>query len=264
MPNDITSMLGKGKDDQAMSPEDETQLQKGMGLPNADDDGEGNPLEKMDKISKEKSKDNKGKGKKFDPDVLAQVLMTGDNTEGMFSPDEVEEDENGIKLHEDEDESMKKDLDKEAKPSQKYAASFQSDMMKHPDKYKIDTPQGEMTIAEALRKGYNPLTKQFEKDYDQDDIKEKYLSQLNDEDRSNLERITNPSAAQIAPADASKFGLQPDSPFVRQQPAQQMAPAQAMVPQGAPEQGMMPPQQPQGQVQGQAQPDISSLLGGGM
>lgn len=259
MPNDITSMLGKGKDDQAMSPEEEQQLQSGMGLPNAKDDGEGNPLEKMDKISKEKSKDTGKNGKKFDEDILSQILMTGDNTEGMFSPEEKKEDENGIKLHEEEDKSVKKDLDKEANPSPKYAKALQADILKRPEEYKVMTPKGEMTIAEAYKKGYNPLTGQFdENNYEK--FEEEELSKLNDKDRSKLEELMNPQNVGLAPADSERMGLPANNPFIKQ-PEQQMPQGQPAMP-GNPmampqgEAGMMPPQG------GEAQPDMASLLGG--
>ena len=120
-----------------------------------------------------------------------------------------------------------------------------------------------MTIAEAIKKGYNPLTTEFEEERDFDKIKEKHLNNLNEDDRAAIEGLTQPSAAQVAPADAQQYGLAPDSPFVKQ-PA---GVPQAQLPQGgtmpgqdvpSPEVGATPPQgaAPAGQ------PDIASLLGG--
>lgn len=278
MPEDISSLLGKGKDEEKeMTPEEETKLQQGMGLPNSTDDGEGNPLEKMDKISKTKSDDNKEKSdkKKLDEDTIAEILMTGDNTEGMFAPDEKKEDENGIKLHEEADDDVKKNLDVDAEASKKYIKDFQKDLLKNPEKYTINTPKGKMTITEAMRKGYNPFTKRFDEANDMDKIKEKHLSRLNDEERSHLENLMNPENVGLAPADAEKFGLSPSNPMIRKPQdataqtgtspmATNVMPQEAVPTQGQAPVPSMPTAPAQGGVPTQGQPDLSSLLGGGM
>ena len=198
------------------------------------DGGNGeNPLEAMDKISKAKpdKKDSKG-DKKLDSKTIEEMLMTGENSQGMFEPDAKEPEGNEPKLNEEVDEDAKRNIDKgETKPSSKYEKSFKNDLLKHPNDYKVNTPEGEMTVAEALKRGYNPITKRFEKAHDQNLRKEKFLSELNDTDRANIERITDPRVAQIAPADAEKYGLTPQSPMVRQNPMEQI-------------QGAVPTQQP--------------------
>ena len=185
------------------------------------DGGEENPLESMDKISKakpDKKKDSKG-NKKLDSKTVEEMLMTGENTSGMFEPEAKEPEGNEPKLNEEVDEDAKRNIDKgETKASDKYEKSFKNDLLKHPNDYKVNTPEGEMTVAEALKRGYNPITKRFEKEHDQNLRKEKFLGELNDTDRANVERITDPSAAQIAPADAEKYGLTTQSPMVRQNP----------------------------------------------
>lgn len=189
-------------------------------------EGEGNSLEKMDKISKEKPQKTNKDSKTLDEDVINELLKTGENTDGMFIPDEKKEDED--KLHEEEDEEAKLKVGKDIKPSKKYEKHFKNDMLKHPDQYKVNTPQGEMTVSEAIRKGYNPITKQFEKEHDQNSIKEKHLSQLNDADRAAIEKVTDPTIAQVAPADAEMYGLDANSPMVKSatpQPAMPAAPA---------------------------------------
>jgi hypothetical protein len=196
------------------------------------------------------------------------MLKTGENSNGMFIPDKEEE-------HEEEDEGAKVKLGKQVTPSKKYEKQFKNDLLKNPDQYKVMTPKGEMTVAEAIKQGYNPITKRFEKNHGQKAIKEKHLSQLNEADRTALEKFTSPENAQVAPADAEKYGLQPNSPMIRSPEAgnpspamnpmmaalggggaSPMEPAQAPVPEvpglGAP--------QPEAGAQNPA--DIMSLLGG--
>lgn len=79
------------------------------------------------------------------------------------------------------------------------------------------TPEGEMTVAEAMHRGYDPLTKTFRKEHSNEEIKKKHLDRLNDTDRARLEEFTNPANAQVAPADAAKYGLKENSPMVKQQ-----------------------------------------------
>lgn len=232
---------------------------------------EENPLERMDEISKSK-KDSKKKDKEdktLDSATIEDMLMTGENTRGMFEPDNKEPEGNEPKLNEEVNEKAKRNLDKaEVKPSEKYADRFKNDLLKHPEAYTVQTPEGEMTIAEAIKRGYNPITKRFEKEHNQQNIKESFLNRLNDSDRTNIERITDPSAAQVAPADAEKYGLDASSPMVRQQPQQQMAP-QPMQPAGQPAgqpQGMMPTgQQMPGSEESMAAGanPLAALLGGG-
>lgn len=216
-------------------------------------EGEENPLEKMDEISKAKPQKKEKGSTDLDEDVITNMLKTGENTDGMFSPEDEEE-------HEDEDEKAKVKVGSKVEPSDKYKDNFKDDLLKHPDEYKVNTPRGEMTIAEAIRAGYNPITKNFEKDHSAEAIKERHLAGLNDADRAALEQFTAPQNAQVAPADAEMYGLQPGSPMIR--PEQQANPAPGMNPMmqgGAPAAPAMP---------GQEQPaqggvDLSALLGGG-
>ena len=196
-----------------------------------------NPLEKINEASKEagkKPEPDKTKAESFDEETFKQILMAGDNTEGLFKPE--------IKV--DEDAKIKQG--EVSKPKGKYVKKFKEDISKNPQDYKVQTPKGEMTIAEAMRKGYNPITKRFEKEKSADAIKEKHLSGLNDADKSKLEELTNPAAAHLAPKDAEAMGLPSDSP---------------MVDGNTPPQPAMPVA-PEGQVPAEGGPDIASLLGG--
>lgn len=228
--------------------------------PDGTKEGE-NPLEKMDKISKEKpSKKDKG-SRDLDKDVLAEMFKTGENTDGMFTPKE-EKEIDGVKIHEDEDKDAKLKVGEDIKPSEKYEKQFKNDMLKHPDEYKVVTPRGEMTVAEAIKAGYNPITKEFDERHNQNAIKEKHLAGLNEADRAALEQFTSPSNAQVAPADAEKYGLKPGSPMIRpeEQPnptAGMMAPPSA----GASPVGTAMPGAEESTAPGGV--DLGALLGGG-
>lgn len=195
----------------------------------------------------------KSSGKPLDDEVIASMMANGDNTKGMFEPDESEviDKDKKEKLHEDQDKEVKLKTRGDAKPSDKYAKEFQKDMIKNPENYYINTPRGKMTIKEAQEKGYDPTTKRFTGKKN-NKREEQLLSQLNEKDRAAIEKMMDPSQVGLAPADAQAMGLKPDSPMIKheEEPTQ--------IPQGNPEQpqGQMP-NQPTGNPQ-----DIMSLLGG--
>lgn len=213
-----------------------------------------NPLDKISEAAKEAGKkkpESKEKVQSFDDETFKQILMTGDNTEGLFTPSEDKEEE---PKHAEVDEDATIKQGKVGKPKGKYATKFLKDISKNPQDYKVQTPKGEMTIAEAMRKGYNPITKRFEKDKSADAIKEKHMAGLNDADKAKLEELTSPSAARMAPKDAEAMGLPADSPMIA----------------GEQQAGGQPPISPAGQAaptpapgpEGGAGPDINSMLGG--
>ena len=188
----------------------------------------------------------KSSGKPLDDEVIAAMMANGDNTKGMFEPDKSElvDKDKKEKLHEDPDEKVKLKTKGDAKPSEKYATEFQKDMLKNPEDYTINTPKGEMTIKEAMEKGYDPVTKRFNNSGTKK--KEEVLSQLNDKDRAAVEKLFDPSQVGLAPADAQAMGLKPDSKMVRQENPME---ATSMSP-------------PAGPAPTQGAPDINALLGG--
>ena len=200
----------------------------------------------------------KSSGKPIDDEVIAAMMANGDNTKGMFEPDESElvDKDKKEKLHEESDEKVKLKTKGEAKPSEKYATEFQKDMIKNPEDYFIQTPKGEMSIKEAMAKGYNPITKRFNNSANTK--KDEALSRLNDKDKAAVEKLFDPSQLGLAPADAQAMGLKPDSQMIRQ--GNPMEGTQMSSP--SPEQVATPmsaPAQPAGQ---QPAPDINALLGG--
>lgn len=192
-------------------------------------------------------------GKTLDEELIASMLLNGDNTQGMFEPkqEELVDTKKKEKLHEETDKDAKIKTKGAVKPSDKYAEEFQKDMQKNPDKYYVNTPRGQMTIQEAKNKGYDPLTKRFNRNSN-NAREQELLAQLNDKDRAAVEKLMDPSQVGLAPADAQALGLPKTSKMIR--------PAQTATPEQAPAQAPAPAQtQPTGQ---QPAPDINALLGG--
>lgn len=202
------------------------------------EDGESTELKFDEKKKKSKNA--------IDDEIIASMMANGDNTKGMFEPDESEVTDKDEKLHEDPDKEAKLKTKGEAKPSDKYKDKFKEDMVKNPDKYFVDTPKGQMSIKEAKEQGYDPVTRRFKKK--KDNSREAMLSEVNEKDQEAMRKLMDPSQLGLAPADAESLGVKPDSPMVRNQMSSP-SPAQVATPMSA-------PQQPAGQ------PDINSLLGG--
>lgn len=202
------------------------------------------PLQKLNELENKPNSNAPGK-RDFDNDAVLEMLMTGENTEGMFTPNKEETDK-----EKEEDETLKADIGTTTNVSKKYQKALLEDMIKNPDKFKIDTPEGEMTVKEALEKGYNPVTKQFGENKFKKK-KDELLSQLNEDDKAKVERMTSPEAAGLAPADAEMMGLPGGMPA---------GPMPGAMPEGAPIEGQ--PEQP---AETGGMNAIASLLcGGGM
>lgn len=217
--------------------------------------GTENPLQKLDEASKEKIKEKKpSTDKTLDKNSIVEMLMTGDNSTGMFEPTMSKEDSKD--LHEKTAKEAEVKVKDDITPKGKYIKEFKNDLLKNPEGYKVMTPRGEMTVAEAVKKGYNPITKRFEKEHDQDEIKNKHLEGLNPADRTRLEEFTNPSSAKVAKKDAAKYNLKEDSPMVQadnanEPPVQQAEPTITSADPG--ELGLPPTSE---------EPNINNMLGG--
>lgn len=219
--------------------------------------GQGKPTEETPEVKPEEKK--KSSGKPLDDEVIASMMANGDNTRGMFEPDESEviDKDKKEKKHEDQDDSAKLKTKGNAKPSEKYKTEFQKDMLKNPEDYMINTPKGEMTVKEAMQKGYDPITKRFNNSAAKK--KEDILNQLNDKDRAAVEKLFDPSQVGLAPADAQSLGISPNSNLIKksnnmeEEQASLQSPTQAPTPMSLPTAGAAP---------AQGAPDINALLGG--
>lgn len=207
----------------------------------------------------------KSSGKPLDDEVIASMLANGDNTAGMFTPDESEllDETNKDKLHEEVDKDAKVKTKGDAKPSKKYETEFKKAVLDNPEEFFVDTPRGRMSIKEAQKAGYNPVTHRFEKG-NTSRLKEDLEQELNEQDKQAIDRLTDPSQLGLAPADAEELGVAPDSKMVRQPNPMQGAqmpspsPAQVATPMSAPTAGPTPTP---GQAPAGGQ-DILSMLGG--
>jgi len=191
--------------------------------------------EKLTAHSKETTKPT------FDEEFLRTIMLTGDNTKGMFEPAEKEAFEKEDTPHEEETSVL---VAGDITPTEKYKDNFVKDILQNPKQYKIMTPRGEMTVVEAIRKGYNPITKQFEARNSTDSIEKKHMRKMNEKDREAFEGITDPRNAQLSDEQAQQFGVPGDSLL--------KAPAPASTPME------MPPEE--GEENPQA--DLAAMLGG--
>lgn len=219
---------------------------------------EKNSLEKIAEAEKE-TKEPEKSSTDFDEESLINMMMTGDNSTGLFNPnvEDIVKPEDKDKVHIDTKDTVDIKTGKTSSMSKKYQSALLKDMKKNPDKFKIKTPEGEMTVQEALSKGYNPVTKKFEKSKHKENI-DAAMGRLNETDRRRLTELTDPKNVGLAPADAEQFGLPSNSPMIKQpqgQTPEQAVPGQA--PGAIPPEGAAPGQPAEGM-------DIASLLGGGI
>ena len=189
--------------------------------------------------------------RKMDGDILKEMMMTGDNTAGLFEPDPDELLEEDDEAHEDVDEEAEvKSSGKVTEKGKKYIKLFQDELKDNPGEFMINTPKGQMTVKEAIKQGFNPETGDFEEA--PEDTINGMLDGLNDADKEGIRGLLDPSRANIPPADAAKYGLDPSNHMVQQQAS---VPEEAMMQQGVP--------MPQEQAAPQSGADIAALLGGG-
>lgn len=169
-------------------------------------------------------------GSELDPEVLNQMLMTGENQEGMFEPDEQEMLEEGEELHEEPDQEL---LFKQVKEKLgAHSGALVKDMKDNPDKFMIETPRGTMSIFEAIAQGYDPYTKDFTDTPLSDEIDQHFgEAGLSEQDMMGMQQMMDPAQMQLAPVDAQAMGVPEGSPMI--------APQQGMVPPMDPNQGGM-------------------------
>lgn len=216
-----------------------------------------NPLENLNEA--ENKKPPKSSSSTFDKDVVANMIMAGDNSTGIFTPnkEDVVEEKDIDKINVDTDEQLEVTTGETLKTSKKYQNALLKDMIKHPDKFKIITPEGEMTVAEALKRGYDPVTKEFTESESKKRIKVA-LDGLNEKDKSRVEELINPANVGLAPADGEALGLPANNEMIKR-PNQESSNPEASQEQVATQQA------PQQEGNTAPTPDIAALLGqGGM
>lgn len=208
-----------------------------------------NPIEKdLGKQDQEKS------ASQLDEGTLKEMLMAGDNSGGMFTPNEDEVLDPNLpdeKLHEEVSDKAQVKTGKVTKKFGEYQKKFLADMKKNPEAYMIDTPEGKMNVAEAIKRGYDPSTKEFTEE-PITSKRDKELEGLSESDKAIIKQLTDPSAANIPPKEGEMFGLEEGNPMLQQ----------AQAPGQVPELGQIPGQEaptPEGEMDPAM---IQAMLGG--
>lgn len=133
----------------------------------------------------------------------------------------------------------------------KYKKSKLDQIKANPGMFTTMTPRGRMTVKDAIRKGYNFQTGEFDKPNIEEE-KEKILGALPEEERKNVKRITRPSQAELEEEEAGEMGIEdPTNMMVRKK---KPMPVEAP-PQEAAVEGEEAPMDPAA---------LQALLGGGM
>lgn len=140
-------------------------------------------------------------------DELFASMLTADGEDGNFEMKQKEK-------KEEQKPEVKISAGKIKERLGKYSKDFMDSVLKDPSKYTIETPQGRMTVKDAIMKGFDPTTGEFNDAMSIDKIKEKHLSGLNENDRAVAEQLMNPANAQMSPVDAEQYGLSQDSPMI--------------------------------------------------
>lgn len=194
----------------------------------------------MNPIEKDLGKEEKKSGSQLDESTLQEMLMTGDNSGGMFTPNEDEVLDPNLpddKLHEDVSDKAKVKTGKVTKKFGEYQKKFMDDMKKNPEAYMIDTPEGKMNVAEAIKRGYDPATKEFS-DEPITAKRDKELEGLSESDKAIIKQLTDPSAAKIPPKEGEQYGLAEGDPMLAmmggEAPAAGGSPLEAEIPGQAP------------------------------
>lgn len=173
-------------------------------------------------LEEETEKEPSEKDGKFDSELVNKMLATGENQEGMIQELPEEESE---PLFQEKDESAQTKVGKVKQKLGKHIDAFLFDMKKNPDKYMIETPQGKMKIEDAIKRGYDPATKDFTEKPPKQAFEE-MLSGLSDTGKQAIMDLSDPSKAELPPDEAAAMGLEEESPMIRgnAQPPQEETP----------------------------------------
>lgn len=137
-----------------------------------------------------------------------------------------------------------------------YSDEMFADIMKNPSKFFfVSKKHGKMNLKDAIDKGYNPDTDEFDKPKRKS--KEELTEGLSDSDRESINKITDPANAKVPPKDAEKYDIKDDR-FIAK-PEGQMLPEEVAAPTAAP--AVEGEATPEGEANGNE--DIMALLSGG-
>lgn len=118
--------------------------------------------------------------------------------------------EEDLEEAEEKEELFKIDGDREM--SDKYKEKLVDYALKHPDDVLIETPDGEMTMKEAIERGYDPATGQFMQEMADGRPKmEDHFGQLGPEDMAKMKQHFDPRNTDITPKEAERMGIDLES-----------------------------------------------------
>lgn len=193
---------------------------------------ESNVLETKDNL---KPKEASGSEPKIERETILAILYNGDNTRGLFTPKAERDDIKADGSTRFEEPETKLDLGSIGKitPSKKYEEAFFEDEKKNFKEYTIQTTKGMMTVAEAIKRGYNPLTKEFVED--ETGSTESLLNKLSDEKernavkgmidpRNKMMQEEEPEAEEVVAKPAEEEQAAPEEQTEEQPPAKEVPP----------------------------------------
>lgn len=163
-------------------------------------------LTKDESLYEELPKKDEDKDETQMTDGIYETIQSQNMGEGLLTlPDK------DIEL--DEDVAAEYTVGKDFETYGKYTEEILQDIIKNPSKYKMKSKKhGEMNLKEALDKGYNPDTDEFDKEPIKS--KEELTEGLSDSDKEAIDKMTSPEAAQIPPEDAKALGVE-DERFIK-------------------------------------------------
>jgi hypothetical protein len=174
----------------------------------------------------ETEQEPKGKDGSFDPAIVKSMIATGENQEGMIQ--ELPEDKKEP-LFESQDEDAESKIGKINKKLGRYLDAFVFDMKKNPEYYMVETPEGKMRLEDAIKRGYDPATKEFS----QKSPKQKFedeLAGLSDEGKQKIMALSDPAIANLPPDEGRDMGLDESNPMIRGAEQAQPMPEQSQQP----------------------------------
>jgi hypothetical protein len=135
----------------------------------------------------------------LDDKTLQEIMVTGGNTEGLFTPEPELDDDGEVKaINEEIDEEARVKTGAVKEKFGEYIKKFSDDLEKSPGKYMIETPRGNMPVVEAIKQGYDPATRDFT-EMSEEAMMNADLEGSTPEDQAAIRSITNPGRAEEEP-----------------------------------------------------------------
>lgn len=88
----------------------------------------------------------------------------------------------------------------------KYKSMLVEKAIENPKMVMIETPEGEMTIDEAVKRGYNPETGEFDDPLGEGPRLEDYMN-LDPESMAKMKRMFDPRSMDVHPDEAERMGM---------------------------------------------------------